>query len=176
MQSVRGPARNMGASDVGDTATLASQIAPPPHMLRVSTPDIQPPYKAVTRSRFCRKGDNSACDCGLPTSQPPKYSRGGSRRRPAATGPVPPPPLPRVLIRRITSRWAARQTSRYKHAGYGVDFSRLRIADSTLTHLKQSKMPAEKETVAFEPKGMLYRNLGDSGLRVPVFSYGGWLT
>ncbi|EJT49349.1 voltage-gated potassium channel beta-2 subunit [Trichosporon asahii var. asahii CBS 2479] len=37
-------------------------------------------------------------------------------------------------------------------------------------------MPAEKETVAFEPKGMLYRNLGESGLRVPVFSYGGWLT
>lgn len=29
---------------------------------------------------------------------------------------------------------------------------------------------------AFDPKNMLYRNLGPSGLRVPVFSYGGWLT
>lgn len=29
---------------------------------------------------------------------------------------------------------------------------------------------------AFDPKNMLYRNLGNSGLRVPVFSYGGWLT
>ncbi|KAK6909438.1 voltage-gated potassium channel beta-2 subunit [Kwoniella mangroviensis CBS 10435] len=29
---------------------------------------------------------------------------------------------------------------------------------------------------AFEPKNMLYRNLGNTGLRVPVFSYGGWLT
>ncbi|BEJ13707.1 hypothetical protein CspHIS471_0308810 [Cutaneotrichosporon sp. HIS471] len=33
-----------------------------------------------------------------------------------------------------------------------------------------------KETVPFEPKNMIYRNLGDTGLRVPVFSYGGWLT
>ncbi|KAL7418477.1 hypothetical protein Q5752_006935 [Cryptotrichosporon argae] len=30
--------------------------------------------------------------------------------------------------------------------------------------------------VDFDPKDMLFRNLGDSGLRVPVFSYGGWLT
>lgn len=29
---------------------------------------------------------------------------------------------------------------------------------------------------AFDPKNMIYRNLGPSGLRVPVFSYGGWLT
>ncbi|OCF38187.1 voltage-gated potassium channel beta-2 subunit [Kwoniella heveanensis CBS 569] len=29
---------------------------------------------------------------------------------------------------------------------------------------------------AFEPKNMLFRNLGATGLRVPVFSYGGWLT
>nr|ODN99943.1 voltage-gated potassium channel beta-2 subunit [Cryptococcus depauperatus CBS 7855] len=28
----------------------------------------------------------------------------------------------------------------------------------------------------FDPKNMLYRNLGNTGLRVPVFSYGGWLT
>ncbi|KAK4689853.1 hypothetical protein P7C73_g216, partial [Tremellales sp. Uapishka_1] len=28
----------------------------------------------------------------------------------------------------------------------------------------------------FDPKNMIYRNLGSSGLRVPVFSYGGWLT
>lgn len=30
--------------------------------------------------------------------------------------------------------------------------------------------------VQFDPKNMLFRNLGNSGLRVPVFSYGGWLT
>ncbi|KAI5454237.1 hypothetical protein NCC49_004298 [Naganishia albida] len=29
---------------------------------------------------------------------------------------------------------------------------------------------------AFDPKNMLFRNLGNSGLRVPVFSLGGWLT
>ncbi|RSH88424.1 uncharacterized protein EHS24_000969 [Apiotrichum porosum] len=34
-------------------------------------------------------------------------------------------------------------------------------------------MPA---SVEFDPKNMLYRNLGETGLRVPVFSYGGWLT
>lgn len=51
-----------------------------------------------------------------------------------------------------------------------------RLLQPTLTLQQLSKMPAEKETVAFEPKGMLYRNLGESGLRVPVFSYGGWLT
>ncbi|WVQ84710.1 hypothetical protein IAT38_006866 [Cryptococcus sp. DSM 104549] len=28
----------------------------------------------------------------------------------------------------------------------------------------------------FDPKNMIFRNLGNSGLRVPVFSYGGWLT
>jgi len=28
----------------------------------------------------------------------------------------------------------------------------------------------------FEPKSMPYRRLGSSGLRVPIFSYGGWLT
>ncbi|WVN84986.1 uncharacterized protein L203_100123 [Cryptococcus depauperatus CBS 7841] len=28
----------------------------------------------------------------------------------------------------------------------------------------------------FDPKNMLYRNLGNTGLRVPVFNYGGWLT
>ncbi|TYJ58838.1 hypothetical protein B9479_000270 [Cryptococcus floricola] len=28
----------------------------------------------------------------------------------------------------------------------------------------------------FDPKNMIYRNLGSTGLRVPVFSYGGWLT
>jgi aryl-alcohol dehydrogenase-like predicted oxidoreductase len=37
-------------------------------------------------------------------------------------------------------------------------------------------MASIKETVPFEPKNMIYRNLGDTGLRVPVFSYGGWLT
>ncbi|ORX40639.1 putative voltage-gated potassium channel beta-2 subunit [Kockovaella imperatae] len=31
-------------------------------------------------------------------------------------------------------------------------------------------------SVEFEPKNMIFRNLGNSGLRVPVFSYGGWLT
>ncbi|EJU04073.1 voltage-gated potassium channel beta-2 subunit [Dacryopinax primogenitus] len=28
----------------------------------------------------------------------------------------------------------------------------------------------------YQPKGMIFRNLGSSGLRVPVFSLGGWLT
>ncbi|ORY33471.1 NADP-dependent oxidoreductase domain-containing protein [Naematelia encephala] len=28
----------------------------------------------------------------------------------------------------------------------------------------------------FDPKNMIFRNLGKTGLRVPVFSYGGWLT
>lgn len=33
-----------------------------------------------------------------------------------------------------------------------------------------------QRTAMFDPKKMLFRNLGNSGLRVPVFSLGGWLT
>ncbi|EJU04091.1 voltage-gated potassium channel subunit beta-1 channel subunit beta-1 [Dacryopinax primogenitus] len=33
-----------------------------------------------------------------------------------------------------------------------------------------------KASYEYQPKGMVFRNLGPSGLRVPVFSLGGWLT
>jgi len=33
-----------------------------------------------------------------------------------------------------------------------------------------------KPSIEYDPKGMPFRNLGSSGLRVPVFSLGGWLT
>ncbi|KAF9258137.1 voltage-gated potassium channel beta-2 subunit [Marasmius fiardii PR-910] len=36
--------------------------------------------------------------------------------------------------------------------------------------------PESEVKVEFDPKGMPFRRLGPSGLRVPVFSYGGWLT
>jgi len=32
------------------------------------------------------------------------------------------------------------------------------------------------ESPQFDPKNMIYRTMGPTGLRVPVFSYGGWLT
>ncbi|KZO93110.1 putative potassium channel beta subunit protein [Calocera viscosa TUFC12733] len=33
-----------------------------------------------------------------------------------------------------------------------------------------------KASYEYQPKGMIFKNLGPSGLRVPVFSLGGWLT
>ncbi|KZT18492.1 Aldo/keto reductase [Neolentinus lepideus HHB14362 ss-1] len=37
-------------------------------------------------------------------------------------------------------------------------------------------MATEQVKIEFDPKGMPFRRLGSSGLRVPVFSLGGWLT
>jgi predicted aldo/keto reductase-like oxidoreductase len=36
--------------------------------------------------------------------------------------------------------------------------------------------PLSIMTVDFDPKNMPFRRLGNTGLRVPVFSLGGWLT
>ncbi|WVO21142.1 uncharacterized protein IAS62_002447 [Cryptococcus decagattii] len=46
------------------------------------------------------------------------------------------------------------------------------VSSFTSSRASYSTMSGQR----FEPKNMLYRNLGNSGLRVPVFSYGGWLT
>ena len=37
-------------------------------------------------------------------------------------------------------------------------------------------MSSPNTPVDFDPKNMRFRRLGNSGLRVPVFSLGGWLT
>ncbi len=40
----------------------------------------------------------------------------------------------------------------------------------------RASFAAKMSTLEFDPKGMPFRRLGPSGLRVPLFSLGGWLT
>merc|ERR1712130_302141 len=65
-----------------------------------------------------------------------------------------------------------------------ISFFKQTITRTPLLSLRRNIMTTTKSAVElglqkekmFEPKKMLFRNLGPSGLRVPVFSLGGWLT